>query len=340
MLESHQIAAQEEEMATPRQPILRPFILFILSRLVIESFASDPPLTLDYYSSSCPTVLEIVRKEMECAVLSDPRNAALAVRLHFHDCFVQGCDGSVLLDDTVTLKGEKTASPNVNSLLGYEIIDRIKNKLESECPGVVSCADILTIAARDAVILVGGPYWDVPLGRKDSKTASYDLANENIPTANEGLASIISKFLYQGLSVTDTVALSGAHTIGMARCQNYRARIYGSLGENSHLSSLKSTCTAVEGDDKIAPFDYVTPNVFDNSYYILLLKEDGLLNSDQELYSSLLGIQTKRLVRKYAEDSLAFFQQFSDSMVKMGNITNSDSFENGEVRKNCRFINT
>lgn len=51
--------------------------------------ASEPPLTLDYYKSTCPTVLEIVRKEMECAVLSDPRNAALILRLHFHDCFVQ-----------------------------------------------------------------------------------------------------------------------------------------------------------------------------------------------------------------------------------------------------------
>lgn len=51
--------------------------------------ASEPPLTLDYYKSTCPTVLEIVRKEMECAVLSDSRNAALILRLHFHDCFVQ-----------------------------------------------------------------------------------------------------------------------------------------------------------------------------------------------------------------------------------------------------------
>ena len=59
------------------------------------------------------------------------------------------------------------------------------------------------------VFQVGGPYWDVPLGRKDSTTANYDLANANLPTAGEGLLTIISKFLYQGLSVTDMVALSG-----------------------------------------------------------------------------------------------------------------------------------
>ncbi|GMJ13414.1 hypothetical protein like AT1G68850 [Hibiscus trionum] len=181
----------------------------------------------DYYNSTCPAVFDIVRKEMECHVLSDPRNATFIIRLHFHDCFVQGSDGSILLDDTIDLLGEKRASTNrLNSLKGFRIIDKIKNKLESECPSIFSCADILTIAARDAVILVDGPYWDVPVERKDSKTANFDLASQNIPTANEGLLGIISKFLYQGLSVTDMVALSGAHTIGMARCENFRARIY------------------------------------------------------------------------------------------------------------------
>ncbi|KAA8529275.1 hypothetical protein F0562_033926 [Nyssa sinensis] len=331
-----------------RPPFLH-LVLLVFSIFSISLHASDPPLTLDYYAKTCPTLLEIVRKEMECAVLSDPRNAALILRLHFHDCFVQGCDASVLLDDTITLQGEKTAPLNLNSLKGFGIIDRIKNKLESDCPSIVSCADILTIAARDAVILVGGPYWDVPLGRKDSKTAGYALVSTNIPASDDGLLSIISKFLSQGLSVTDMVALSGAHTIGMARCVNFRARISGDFiatsGMNptseTYLSKLKSICPAAGGgDDNESDMDYVTPNVFDNSFYDILLKGEGLLNSDQELYSSVVGIETKKLVQKYAEDSIAFFSQFSDSMVKMGNITNSDTYVNGEVRKNCRFVNT
>nr|KYP59735.1 Peroxidase 11 [Cajanus cajan] len=311
--------------------------------------ASDPPLTLDYYASTCPTVFDVVRKEMECSVLSDPRNAAMIVRLHFHDCFVQGCDGSVLLDDTITLKGEKKAATNTQSLKGLEIVDKIKNMIESECPGVVSCADILTIAARDAVILVGGPYWDVPVGRKDSVTANFDLANTNLPTPDESLLSIIAKFLYQGLSVTDMVALAGAHTIGMAQCKNFRSRIYGDLQSpsvknpisESHLSNLRSVCPPIRGgDNNLTAMDYVTPSLFDNSFYQLLLNGEGLLNSDQEMYSSVFGIETRELVKKYAADPLAFFQQFSESMVKMGNITNSESFITGEVRKNCRFVNT
>ncbi|KAI5579600.1 hypothetical protein BDE02_08G099100 [Populus trichocarpa] len=340
-------------MAFPLQEIKLPILpfsmLIIISILGRSLHASDPPLTLDYYAPTCPSVFEIVKKEMECEVISDPRSAALIVRLHFHDCFVQGCDGSVLLDDTITLQGEKKASTNINSLEGFKIIDRIKNKIESECPGIVSCADILTIAARDAVLLVGGPYWDVPVGRNDSKTASFELAASNIPTADEGLLSIITKFLYQGLSVTDLVALSGAHTIGMAHCANFRARIYGDFETTSdrspvsetYLNNLKSMCPATGGgDNNISAMDYVTPNLFDNSFYHLLLKGDGLLNSDQELYSSILGLETKNLVIKYAHDPIAFFHQFSDSMVKMGNITNPDSFVDGEIRTNCRFVNT
>lgn len=136
----------------------------------------------------------------------------------------------------------------------------------------------------------------------------------------------------------------------MARCENFRERIYGDFPftaemtsfTEKYLDNLKSICSAnnKEDDDNTAAMDYFSANIFDNSFYQILLRGEGLLNSDQEMYSSLLGVQTRHLVQKYAEDPIAFFQQFSDSMVKMGNITNPDSFSDGEVRKNCRFVNT
>lgn len=135
----------------------------------------------------------------------------------------------------------------------------------------------------------------------------------------------------------------------MARCVNFRARIYGDYGATSglntisqtNLKDLKSVCPAAGGgDNNESAMDYVTPNLFDNSFYHILLRGEGLINSDQELYSSVFGVQTKKLVQKYAENAVAFFEQFSESMVKLGNITNSDTFVNGEVRKTCRFVNS
>lgn len=69
-------------------------------------------------------------------------------------CCVQGCDGSILLDDTATFTGEQNALPNRNSARGFEVIDAIKTRVEAACANTVSCADILALAARDGVVLV------------------------------------------------------------------------------------------------------------------------------------------------------------------------------------------
>ena len=66
----------------------------------------------------------------------------------------QGCDASILLDDTASFTGEKNAGPNAGSLRGYEVIDAIKTQIEASCKATVSCADIVALAARDSVNLV------------------------------------------------------------------------------------------------------------------------------------------------------------------------------------------
>ncbi|GLJ18509.1 hypothetical protein SUGI_0328780 [Cryptomeria japonica] len=320
----------------------------ILLLLVLTSYkmsclhAQDLPILMPhYYEKSCPCAFPIIRNEMHLALLKDPRMAASLLRLQFHDCFVQGCDASLLLDDTPTLRGEKTANANINSARGFDVIDLIKTKLESECPGVVSCADIITIAARDAVLLSGGPYWEVSLGRKDSSTASFNDANNNIPTPNSNLQTLITSFQKQGLSTVDMVALLGGHTIGNARCQNIRPRIYNNSASMAfsepHLSMVKAACPPSGNDNGVWPLDFPTPILFDNSYYINLVRGLGLLNSDQTLYSE--GSETKEIVESYAHDPLGFWKQFSESMVKMSNIVDPLTFVTGEVRKNCRTVN-
>lgn len=58
----------------------------------------------------------------------------------------------------------------------------------------------------------GGPSWEVWLGRKDSLKASFDGANQYIPTPNSSLETLIANFQQQGLDEGDLVALSGKYS--------------------------------------------------------------------------------------------------------------------------------
>nr|POE71760.1 peroxidase 9 [Quercus suber] len=106
----------------------------------------------EFYQVSCPQANDIVMSVLERAIAYEPRIAASLLRVHFHDCFVQGCDTSVLLDDSATIVSEKNSMPNKNSLRGFEVIDEIKAKLEEVCPQTVSCADILALVARGSIV--------------------------------------------------------------------------------------------------------------------------------------------------------------------------------------------
>ncbi|TQD86000.1 hypothetical protein C1H46_028435 [Malus baccata] len=310
---------------------------FTLAFLVLMSTTSAQ-LSTNFYSSSCPRLFSTVKSTVQSAIQKEARMGASLLRLHFHDCFVNGCDGSLLLDDTSSFTGEKNAAPNRNSARGFDVVDNIKSAVENVCPGVVSCADILAIAARDSVVTLGGPSWNVKLGRRDARTASQATANNNIPPPTRNLNQLISTFSAVGLSTRDLVALSGSHTIGQARCTSFRPRIYNETNLDSSLAQTRrSNCprTSGSGDNNLAPLDLQTPTSFDNNYFKNLIQNKGLLHSDQQLFN---GGSTDSIVRAYSNSYNAFSSDFASAMIKMGDIKPLTG-SSGEIRKNCRKTN-
>lgn len=189
-----------------------------------------------------------------------------------------------------------------------------------------------------ACVQCGGPIWDVQLGRRDSLSASKAAAENNIPGPNSTVDTLISKFSNVGLGLIDMVALSGAHSIGKARCPTFAARLQlQGAGDQEFIQSLSQLCATTASASTVADLDLATPATFDNHYYINLLSDQGLLPSDQALVSEN-NEATRELVLMYAQNPDAFFQDFKDSMMRMGSLV-SDGADVAQVRKSCRFIN-
>ncbi|GLT86334.1 hypothetical protein SLE2022_044790 [Rubroshorea leprosula] len=325
------------------------FTFTLIFMICLFHFASPFPSAysqLDYkfYDRSCPRLQMIVRYGVWTALKNDTRMAASLLRLHFHDCFVNGCDASILLDDTIDFQGEKNALPNRNSARGYEVIDNIKADVERACPSTVSCVDILTLAAREAVVMVGGPYWPVALGRRDGLTASQQAANEQLPSPIEPLDNITAKFTSRGLDLKDVVVLSGAHTIGYAQCFTFKRRLFDFKGSGkpdptldvSALTNLQGLCPNTDSSNTIlAPLDTLSVYKFDNLYYTNLVNNVGLLESDQAL---MADPRTSAMVTSYSTNPYLFSNDFAASMMKLGSLGILTG-DKGQIGKKCGSVN-
>ncbi|XVE56202.1 hypothetical protein DITRI_Ditri03aG0218800 [Diplodiscus trichospermus] len=293
-------------------------------------------LSSSYYDQTCPKLESIVTTAVKKAISNDRTVPAALLRMHFHDCFIRGCDASVLLNSKGNKKAEKDGPPNI-SLHAFYVIDNAKKALESSCPGVVSCADILALAARDAVALSGGPTWEVPKGRKDGRI-SLATETRQLPAPTFNISQLQQNFAQRGLSIENLVALSGGHTLGFAHCSSFQNRIHNFNAtldidptlKPSFAASLRSVCPA-HNKVKNAGSPLDSSNfAFDNAYYKLLLQGKSIFSSDQAL---LTTPKTKALVSKFASSQQAFEKAFVKSMIKMGSLTGGQ-----EIRLDCRVV--
>ncbi|KAK8529745.1 hypothetical protein V6N13_102648 [Hibiscus sabdariffa] len=298
---------------------------------------------LAFYARTCPRAESIVRSTVQSHFRSNPAIAPGLLRMHFHDCFVQGCDASILIDGP---NSEKTAPPN-RLLRGYEVIDDAKTQLEAACPGVVSCADILTLAARDSVFVTRGINWQVPTGRRDGRV-SLASDTSNLPAFTKSIDSQKQKFAAFGLNTQDLVALVGGHTIGTSACQFFSYRLYNFTNGGpdptinpAFFPQLQALCPQNGDGSRRIDLDTGSGNRFDVSFFANLRNGGGILESDQKLWTDA---STRGFVQRFLGERLRgmrplnFNVEFARSMVKMSNIgVKTDT--NGEIRRICSAIN-
>ncbi|KAF5937618.1 hypothetical protein HYC85_025124 [Camellia sinensis] len=257
----------------------------------------------------------------------------------YHLWPVGGCDASILLDGS---NSEKTAFPNL-SVRGFDIIDAAKAAVEAVCPGVVSCADIIVMATRDAVSLSGGEQYRVQTGRRDGLVSLAQ--NVNLPAPSISVSDSIKAFANKGLGVIDMVYLLGGHTVGVAHCSLFKDRLYNFKNTGMPdptmdpmlLITLRLKCPQNATIDNTAYLDQNPQSSFvvDNSYYRQILFRKGILQIDQEIS---FDPQTMLTVINAAW-GYDFSFQFAQAMVKLGAVQVLTGTQ-GEIRASCRFVNS
>ncbi|XP_068643531.1 peroxidase 25 [Aristolochia californica] len=319
------------------------FIAHLILFISVFDTRGQGELTVGFYKSTCPKAEAIVRSTVEAYFNKDPTIAPGLLRMHFHDCFVQGCDGSVLITGA---SAERNALPNLG-LRGFEVVDDAKTQLEAVCPGVVSCADILALAARDAVDLTDGPSWSVPTGRRDGRV-SFSTEAANLLSPTDSITVQRQKFADKGLTDKDLVTLVGAHTIGQTDCLFFQYRLYNftatgnadpSIGP-SFLSQLQGLCPRNGDGSKRVALDKDSQNKFDVSFFKNVRDGNGVLESDQRLWGDSA---TRSIVQKYAGSirgllGFRFDFEFPKSMIKLSSIDVKTGTQ-GEIRNVCSKFN-
>ncbi|XP_027902268.1 peroxidase 25 [Vigna unguiculata] len=311
--------------------------------ILLTIMGSQGQLKTGFYSSSCPNAEATVRSTVQSYFNKDPTIAPALLRLHFHDCFVQGCDGSVLIAGS---SAERNALPNAG-LRGFEVIEDAKSQLEAKCPGVVSCADILALAARDAVDLSDGPSWSVPTGRRDGRVSLSSQAS-NMPSPLDPVSVQRKKFSDKGLDDHDLVTLVGAHTIGQTECRFFSYRLYNftTTGNSDptinqdFIAQLQALCPNKGNGLKRVSLDIDSPTKFDVSFFKNVRDGNAILESDQRLWGDPA---TQSIVQDYAGNirgllGLKFDYEFRKAMVKLGSVEVKTGTQ-GEIRKVCSKVN-
>ncbi|KAJ8546007.1 hypothetical protein K7X08_018590 [Anisodus acutangulus] len=330
-----------------RLNVLIAIVLSIFSvGIVLMPDLASAQLRTNYYANTCPNVESIVRNVVNQKFKQTFVTVPAVLRMFFHDCFVEGCDASVIVSSTSGNKAEKDHPDNL-SLAGdgFDTVIKAKAAIDSNsrCRNKVSCADILALATRDVIQLSGGPWYPVELGRLDGLTSKASNVEGKLPKPTFNLNQLNSMFASHGLSQADMIALTAAHSVGFSHCDKFSNRIYNFSPRNpvdptlnkQYAAQLQGMCPR-NVDPRIAiNMDPKTPRTFDNNYFKNLQQGMGLFTSDQVLYTDR---RSKGTVDLWASNSKSFQNAFVTAMTKLGRV-GVKTGRNGNIRFDCGRLN-
>lgn len=200
------------------------------------------------------------------------------------------------------------------------------------------------MATRNLVTMMGGPFYNVKLGRRDGLVSRASRVEGNLPRPTMSMNQLISIFTSRGFSIQEMVALTGAHTIGFSHCKEFSTEIYNYSRTSPidpsfnrrYAEGLRSACADYHKNPTLSVFnDVMTPRNFDNAYYQNLPRGLGVLKSDRAL---VMDPRTRPYVELYARNQKVFFEAFSRAMEKLS-LYGVKTGRRGEIRRRCDSFN-
>ncbi|TVU49984.1 hypothetical protein EJB05_01333, partial [Eragrostis curvula] len=199
------------------------------------------------------------------------------------------------------------------------------------------------------VVVFGRDLWDVQLGRRDGVVSRASEARAQIPSPSANFSALEANFAAKGLDVKDLVILSGAHTIGVAHCNVFAARLSGNSTAGNgngggdptlnaaYAAQLRAACgpSASTNSATAVPMDPGSAARFDAHYYVNLKLGRGLFASDAALLTDRCAAgMIHRLTRRRGY----FLEEFRNAVRKMGRVGVLTG-RKGQIRRNCRAVN-
>jgi len=295
---------------------------------------------------------DTVKRVVAEAIYSNKGVGAALIRLVFHDCWVDGCDGSVLVDTKpYGSKAEKEAVNNIG-LAVFDVIDKIKSQL--------AYPQNLVLAAREATFIVsrGNIDYHINTGRTDGVVSSASAADAVLPPSTLDFEQLKANFAAKGFDTKELVALSGAHVVGVAHKSSFADRLNDTTAtpispdykdalvedvkthpiQPNNIRDKDETFRTNAGyDDTGVDTSDGAQGRMDNSYYHANLQNRVLFRSDWELRNDMSG-QAGNAMETFKRDARVWYIEFGKAMAKLSELkAQGTRFEN---RTDCRVIST